>query len=98
MLILGKIDVLLRQTVLYTNVSLIFSKRASYDKLLQHGYFDDYIAKQREIELEIQNENRNIREKSKISLTSLPQLPSTQVPMINNAKNYSRADHHLPTI
>uniref|UniRef100_A0A336MPF9 cyclin-dependent kinase n=1 Tax=Culicoides sonorensis TaxID=179676 RepID=A0A336MPF9_CULSO len=75
-------------------------KRHTCDRLLQHTYFEDYIAKQKEIEADIYAENR--REKSKLSaLTSLPQLPATmesKMPVNNKNNNYSRSDHHLPTI
>lgn len=83
------------------------NRRSSCEKLLQHGYFDDYIAKQREFEIEMQNESSkssNGREKSKVSMTSLPHLPtqgsqdaSKMLPMVNTLK-FSRVDHHLPTI
>jgi cyclin-dependent kinase-like len=82
------------------------NKRWSCERLLTHPYFEDYIVKEKEeVTTNIQEtsstaNNRN-REKSKISNTSLPQLP-TEAQRVQQSKNtYARAEYstnHLPTI
>ncbi|XP_055923818.1 cyclin-dependent kinase-like 1 isoform X1 [Eupeodes corollae] len=76
------------------------AKRWSCEKLIKHSYFDDYIAKQREMEASSSLQDSRHRDKSKTSNTSLPMLPSTQdyVKLQPIKNNLHRTEHHLPTI
>ncbi|XP_062539033.1 cyclin-dependent kinase-like 1 isoform X1 [Armigeres subalbatus] len=77
------------------------AKRWSCERLVTHPYFEDYVSKQKEIEqtITLENQKQNSRDlKSKISNTSLPQLPATQESRVPQKNLYLRSDHHLPTI
>lgn len=79
------------------------NKRWSCDRLLQHPYFDDYIDKTKDQEIPTtlnETRERQLREKSKISQTSLPTLVQRDSESRVQQKNtYSRAEfNHLPTI
>lgn len=89
------------------------NKRWSCERLITHPYFEDYIVKEKEDETNtsttsiqesnnngMNNQNRN-REKSKISNTSLPQLPTENSRIQQKNQTYARAEYstnHLPTI
>lgn len=77
------------------------NKRWSCDRLIQHPYFEDYIVKSNkepEVTTTHLPDSSRLREKSKISQTSLPTLVQAESRV--QAKNtYSRGDfNHLPTI
>ncbi|XP_037924854.1 cyclin-dependent kinase-like 1 isoform X1 [Hermetia illucens] len=86
------------------------AKRWTCDKLLRHSYFDDYVARQRELErLGAGSDLNAMRDKSKVlkflslfkiktSNTSLPLLPGTQEHKQPLKNTYNRTEHHLPTI
>ncbi|XP_021707948.1 cyclin-dependent kinase-like 4 isoform X2 [Aedes aegypti] len=77
------------------------AKRWSCERLVTHPYFEDYVSKQKEIEqtITLENQKQSSRDsKSKISNTSLPQLPATQESRVPQKNLYLRSDHHLPTI
>jgi cyclin-dependent kinase-like len=81
------------------------NKRWSCDRLLQHPYFDDFIDKTKDQEITTATLNdtreRQLREKSKISQTSLPTLVQrdSEGGRVQQKNTYSRAEfNHLPTI
>ncbi|XP_055379210.1 cyclin-dependent kinase-like 4 isoform X4 [Condylostylus longicornis] len=79
------------------------TKRWTCEKLLKHSYFEDYVARQKELESLATSIDYKNRDKSKSSNTSLPLLPGTQemakqIIKSNNINSFNRTEHHLPTI